>query len=90
MSIPSYRNKGPSRFGEKLKELRVSKGMTLKEVAVAVGQAAHGYISELETGKKLPTVSLVIKVADFFQVSTDELIRDELNVKTRKKNETKS
>ena len=55
--------------------------MTLKELAVALGHAAHGYISELESGKKLPTVELVLSVAQLFGVTTDELLRDDLELK---------
>ena len=55
--------------------------MTLKELAVALGHAAHGYISELESGKKLPTVELVLSVAQLFGVTADELLRDDLELK---------
>jgi transcriptional regulator with XRE-family HTH domain len=41
---------------------------------------AHGYISELETGKKLPTVEMVLKAARLFDVTTDQLLKDELDV----------
>ncbi|MEW5827503.1 MAG: helix-turn-helix transcriptional regulator [Chloroflexota bacterium] len=68
------------RFGEKLRMLRTKKGMTLKELASALGLTAHGYISELETGKKKPTAEFVLNVARFFEVSIDELLKDELEV----------
>ena len=55
--------------------------MTLKGLAVALGHAAHGYISELESGKKLPTVELVLSVAQLFGVTADELLRDDLELK---------
>jgi transcriptional regulator with XRE-family HTH domain len=55
--------------------------MTLKELAVALGHAAHGYISELESGKKTPTVELVLSVSQLFGVTTDELLRDDLELK---------
>lgn len=68
------------RFGEKLHALRVHRGISLEELARSLGYAAHGYISELETGKKIPTVEFVVKVARLFNVSTDQLLRDELEV----------
>jgi len=55
--------------------------MTLKELAVALGHAAHGYISELESGKKTPTVEFVLSVSQLFGVTTDELLRDDLELK---------
>ena len=54
--------------------------MTLKELAIALGLTAHGYISEMETGKKKPTTEFVLKVARFFGVSTDQLLKDELDI----------
>ena len=55
--------------------------MTLQEVAIALGHSAHGYISELEAGKKQPTIVLVLRVARLFDVTTDELLRDDLELR---------
>jgi transcriptional regulator with XRE-family HTH domain len=68
------------RFGEKLRTLRIQRGMTLKELALELGLSAHGYISELESGKKKPTTEFVLNVARLFDVSTDQLLKDELNL----------
>jgi len=68
------------RFGEKLRVLRTSKGMTLKELANSLGLTAHGYISEIEAGKKKPTTDFVLKVARYFQVTTDQLLKDEFEI----------
>ena len=68
------------RFGEKLRLLRTSKQITLKELAHALGFTAHGYLSEIESGKKKPTADFVLKVARYFDVTTDELLKDELEV----------
>jgi len=76
--MPSTRS--VQRFGEKLRVLRFRYGMTLKEVAAELGLTAHGYISELEAGKKTPTAELVLNVARLFEVSTDELLKDELEL----------
>lgn len=51
--------------------------MTLKELAQALGHTSHGYISELEAGKKVPTVEFVLGVALVFDVTTDSLLRDD-------------
>jgi transcriptional regulator with XRE-family HTH domain len=68
------------RFGEKLRTLRTQRGMTLKELALELGLSAHGYISELESGKKKPTAEFVLNVARLFDVNTDQLLKDELNL----------
>lgn len=71
------------RFGEKLRVLRTNKQITLKELASSLGLTAHGYISEIESGKKKPTAEFVLKVARYFKVSTDILLKDELNVEDK-------
>lgn len=68
------------RFGEKLRTLRTQHGMTLKELALKLGLSAHGYISELESGKKRPTTEFVLNVARLFDVTTDQLLKDELDL----------
>jgi transcriptional regulator with XRE-family HTH domain len=68
------------RFGEKLRLLRTRKEMTLKELACALGLTAHGYISEIESGKKKPTAEFVLNVARYFNVTTDQLLKDELEL----------
>lgn len=74
-----------TRFGEKLKELRIAEGKTLQQVANVLGYKSHGYISEVENGRKAPTTDFVIEIARFFNVSTDELLLDEMELKIKKK-----
>jgi transcriptional regulator with XRE-family HTH domain len=68
------------RFGEKLHALRVQQGMTLKQLANELGLTSHSYISELEAGKKIPTAEFVLNIARLFEVTTDELLKDELEL----------
>ncbi len=72
--------RGIQRFGEKLRTLRVRRELTLKQLANELGLTAHGYISELEAGKKMPTAEFVLNVARLFDVTTDELLRDEFEL----------
>ena len=65
------------RLGEKVRLLRKRRGMTIKALALALGFPSHSYISEIETGKKVPGTELIIKLADLFQVTVDDLVRDE-------------
>ena len=69
-----------TRFGEKLRTLRKHRKLTLQGLSYAMGHTAHGYISELERGKKLPTVEFVLRLARIFNVTTDELLKDELEL----------
>ena len=68
------------RFGEKLKNLRKKHHITLKQLAEQLGYTTHSYLSELETGQKVPTAQFVLNVARLFNVTTDELLMDELDV----------
>jgi transcriptional regulator with XRE-family HTH domain len=68
------------RFGEKLRNLRTAHRMTLQQLAAELGYTTHAYISELESGKKVPTAALVLKAARRFGVSTDVLMKDELDL----------
>lgn len=68
------------RFGEKLKALRLDRGLTLQQFAESLGYSAHGYISELESGKKTPTAEFVLNVSQLYNISIDELLKDDLEV----------
>ncbi len=83
MSSTVNRRRSIKRFGKKVHTLRTQRGMTLQELAQALGLKSHGYISELEAGKKLPTVDFVLQVARYFDVTTDELLKDDVKLKER-------
>ena len=68
------------RFGEKLHTLRTLRGMTVRELTSALGYTGYGYIHGIEIGKNKPTTELVLRMAILFNVSTDQLLRDELEV----------
>ncbi len=68
------------RFGEKLRWLRTHHGMTLKELACALGYTAHGHISEIESGQKKPTAEFVLKLSRLWGTTTDQLLKDELEL----------
>ncbi|HEU4322555.1 MAG TPA: helix-turn-helix transcriptional regulator [Roseiflexaceae bacterium] len=70
------------RFGEKLRALRQSRGMTTRDLVVAFGYSiySNGLISEMETGKRRPNIDFVMKVADYFGVTLDQLARDDMEL----------
>jgi transcriptional regulator with XRE-family HTH domain len=66
------------KFGEKLRTLRQQQGLSQRELAEALGYvSATGYISDFEKGKRKPTLDFALKVADYFRVTVDVLVRDE-------------
>ena len=68
------------RFGEKLRSLRRGHGYSTLRLAQILGYSTHSYLNEIETGKKAPTLELVIKISNLFQVTTDSLLRDEIEL----------
>jgi len=57
----------------RLKELREENKLTQKEVADAVG-GTQSNLAKWEKGKNQPPADMVIKLADFFGVTTDYLL----------------
>jgi transcriptional regulator with XRE-family HTH domain len=68
------------RFGEKLHSLRKRHSLTIRELAEALGIKSSGYITALEQGEKLPSVPLLVRISEFFNVSTDKLLKDDLEL----------
>ena len=68
------------RFGEKLMALRRRRGWTIQRLADRLGYKSRGYLSEVESGKKRPSLDLVLGVSRAFGVTTDALLKDELEV----------
>lgn len=60
-------------FGKILKELRGEQGLTQVQLAKAIG-VSQGTIYFWENGINEPTSFYVVALADFFNVSTDELL----------------
>ena len=65
------------RFGEKLRVLRTKRGLTFRELAPNL-ELSYSYLAQIEIGNKTPSAGVILKIADFFGVTTDELMRDEL------------
>lgn len=60
-------------FGTHLKELRKSKNLTQKQLAVDIGASERG-IQQYELGERKPTYDMLIALADYFDVSLDYLV----------------
>lgn len=68
------------RFGEKLRILRNRHGMSLRQLADELGFSSRGYVGDLESGRKKPSLEVALKIARLFNVSVDLLVKDELEV----------
>ncbi len=69
-----------TRFGEKLQFLRKMHGLTIRKLGSMLG-VHHTFISHMEKSKATPNAAMILKIANLFQVTTDELMRDELELK---------
>lgn len=54
-------------LGSRIKKLRKERGATLKEVADATG-LSQGYLSQIETDKVEPSISVLRKLASYYKV----------------------
>lgn len=60
-------------IGERLQELRNDKGLTQKELAEAVAVSQYT-ISSYETNRSEPNHEITVRIAQFFDVSSDYLM----------------
>lgn len=65
------------RFGEKLRTLRTKRGMTIRDLADALGYGSYSHIGDVEIGRKKPSLDFAIRVSRLFGVSVDRLVKDE-------------
>ena len=64
------------KVGAFLKDLRKEKGITQEQLAEELGVSGRT-ISRWETGKNMPDISLLVEIAEFFDVSIPEIIKGE-------------
>jgi len=67
-------NKASQKLGQNLKQIRVQKQMSQGDIARALG-VDKGYISNIENGKKNPTLLTLTRLAEALDVGVDDLIR---------------
>ena len=72
------------RFGEKLRALRESHGLSYSQLAAQLGYH-RGYLSNVELGNRIPSVEFVLQIAEHFDVSLDDLMRDERELRLKKR-----
>lgn len=65
-------------FGEQLRDLRETAGMTLREVAVNI-EIDPSLLAKIERSQRQPTKHLIKNIADFFNVNEKELLEEFLS-----------
>lgn len=64
------------KMSEKIKTYRKKKGMTLKVLAGKIG-CTDAYISQIETGKAMPSISILKRLAEALDTQIKDLLNDE-------------
>jgi len=67
-------NKISTKLGQNLKKIRTQKKMSQGDIARNLG-VDRGYISNIENGKKNPTLATVDKLAKALDVPANELLK---------------
>ena len=60
-------------FGERIKRLRLEKGLTQEQVAILL-QVNRKAVSHYENNLREPSFAILIQMADLYRVSTDYLL----------------
>lgn len=67
------------RFGEKLRTLRQRYNLSYRQLAAELG-FNNAHLANIEHGRRMPSVQLVVKIAEYFEVSFDELMDDNVEL----------
>ena len=68
-------------FGKKISELRRASGLSQEQFGEMFGVSRQS-VSKWESDQTMPELATIIKIADFFGISVDELLGRE-NMKTQ-------
>ena len=75
-------------FGQRLREVRKSKNLTMEQLSEKI-KKSHNFLGNIERGESVPSLETLIALANELEVSTDELLQDYLNVYTNEYLSTK-
>jgi transcriptional regulator with XRE-family HTH domain len=67
-------NESSKKMGKNMKRIRLEKGMTQGDICRKLG-LDRAYISNLENGKKNPTLATIDKLASALGIGTDTLLK---------------
>ena len=67
------------KIGSKLHALRNQRGYTLRKLAEILG-VHYTHLNKIENGQKKPSTELILKISGQFNVTTDQLMKDDLSI----------
>ena len=62
-------------FGRRLRELRKERGLTQEALAEAADLSGN-YISDLELGLKVPSLTILVRLSEALDLATPDLLAD--------------
>jgi transcriptional regulator with XRE-family HTH domain len=62
-------------FGRRLRELRKERGLTQEELAESADLSGN-YISDLELGLKVPSLTILVRLSKALDIATADLLAD--------------
>lgn len=62
-------------FGRRLREFRKARGLTQEALAESADLSGN-YISDLELGRKVPSLTILVRLSQALDVGTTELVAD--------------
>lgn len=65
-------------FGKNLKTLRKNKGLTQTDIS-SILETNKSLIANYESDRHYPSIETIIKIADYFSVSIDALLRQDMS-----------
>ena len=68
-------------IGQKIVQLRTSADISQEQLSETLGVSRQS-VSKWETDQALPQIDKVLQIAELFNVSTDELLRDKLEIRS--------
>lgn len=68
------------RLGEKIRWLRKQHGYTLMQLAAKLDMKSYSHLAEIETGKSKPSLELLVKISQLFNVTPNQLLLDDINI----------
>lgn len=65
-------------LGHKVRQLRHAHHLSQRDLAERLQLVSRAYVSNLEAGRRMPSLALLVRIADAFGVTTDYLLRDDM------------
>ncbi len=64
------------KFGERLAELRIKKGVSARDMSIGLGQSP-AYINNIENKRSLPSMSLFLYICEYLEVTPADFFSED-------------